>query len=96
MENLIHVVDPLQITSTKTVHAFKIISVRQVELSSHANIEVHLYDESNSVIDIKTLVMDGTDYANWGTDDNNVVTFVANSLGFYLASVLSMNLHIRN
>ncbi len=87
MANLIYVVDPLQITSTKVVYAFKIISVRQVELFSYAKIDVHLYDESQSVIDIKTLVMDGTNYANWGTDDNNVVTFVANSLGFYLASV---------
>ena len=87
MENNTQSICPSEMVFSKMVSAFKIVRVTRVELFLSATIDVELYNEENMIIKCITLTMDGEDYANWGTDDKNVIKFVARSLQVDLASI---------
>ena len=69
-----------QIT-TKVICGFNIQRVELVLFNS-ARINVELLDEKNNMMDFKIITMEGEDYVNWGSDDNYIINFVANKLGF--------------
>jgi hypothetical protein len=72
---------PFDIVSTLTVHRFDIDSI-DIRLFTSAVIRVNLFDSNGFRVSVKNVLMEGEDYANWGNDDQYIITFVMNSLGF--------------
>jgi hypothetical protein len=66
---------------TRTITSFSVV-VRDVILNTRATLVVQCYDSSNKVIDVKTLVLTGADYDNWGSSDQYIFNYVASHLGF--------------
>jgi hypothetical protein len=72
---------PFEIVSTLTVNRFEIDSI-DIRLFTSAIIRVNLFDSNGFRVSVKNVFMQGEDYANWGNDDQYIITFVMNSLGF--------------
>jgi hypothetical protein len=72
---------PYEIVSTITVNRFEIDSI-DIRLFSSANIRVNLFDLAGFRVSTRSVLMEGDDYANWGNDDQYIVSFVMNALGF--------------
>ena len=72
---------PYEIVSTITVNRFEIDSI-DIRLFTSANIRVNLFDLAGFRVSTRSVLMEGDDYANWGNDDQYIVTFVMNALGF--------------
>ena len=78
---------PFEIVSTITVNRFEIDSI-DIRLFTSAVIRVNLFDLNGFRASVKNVLMEGEDYANWGNDDQYIVTFVMNSLGFTPAPIV--------
>jgi hypothetical protein len=72
---------PFEIVSTLTVNRFEIDFI-DIRLFTSAVIRVNLFDLNGFRVSSKSVVMEGDDYANWGNDDQYILTFIMNSLGF--------------
>ena len=72
---------PFEIVSTLTVNRFEIDSI-DIRLFTSAVIRVNLFDLNGFRVSVKNVLMEGEDYTNWGNDDQYILTFVINSLGF--------------
>ena len=72
---------PYEIVSTITVNRFEIDAI-DIRLFTSANIRVNLFDLAGFRVSTRNVLMEGDDYANWGNDDQYIVTFVMNALGF--------------
>jgi len=93
MNNLNPVVPIIGTQNVQVITGFR-INIRNVVLNTKAVINVECLNSSNNVIDTKTLIMTGNDYANWGSSDNYVVNWVAQQLNFRLANgSISGNVH---
>ena len=69
-----------QITTT-TITSFDIESI-EVVLFSSARIRVNLYNSNGQRFDVTYVIMSGDAYAAWGNDDQYIIQFVADTLGF--------------
>lgn len=80
-----NVIIPIEETVTKNITGFKVI-VQNLILFTSADVIVHLCN-NDLVVESKLLVLTGDGYANWskGSDDQYVINYVANSLGFTLS-----------
>lgn len=59
---------------------FKIKNFNLV-LNEKVEIIILLYPvNSEHIVECKTIIIDGEDYANWGTDDNVLIEFIKNKL----------------
>jgi hypothetical protein len=72
---------PYDQITTKVISGFDIQNIELVLFNS-ARIFVRLLDENGNMMDLKFITMEGEDYANWGSDDNYIINFVATKLGF--------------
>ena len=72
---------PYEIVSTITVNRFEIDSI-DIRLFTSANIRVNLFDLAGFRVSVRNVLMEGDDYTNWGNDDQYILTFVMNALGF--------------
>lgn len=72
---------PFEIVSTLTVVRFEIDSI-DIRLFTSAIIRVNLFDSNGFRVCAKNVLMEGADYANWGNDDQYILTFIMDSLGF--------------
>lgn len=72
---------PFEIISTLTVTRFEIDSI-DIRLFNSALIRVNLFDSNGFRVCVKNILMEGEDYAKWGNDDQYIVNFVIQSLGF--------------
>jgi len=72
---------PFEIISTLTVNRFEIDSI-DIRLFTSAVIRVNLFDLNGFRVSVKNVLMEGEDYSKWGNDDQYIVSFVINSLGF--------------
>lgn len=72
---------PYEIVSTVTVNRFEIDSI-DIRLFKSAIIRVNLFDLAGFRVSSKIVMMEGDDYTNWGNDDQYILTFIMNSLGF--------------
>jgi len=70
-------------TTTKTIVRFS-LDISQMELSISATFRVSLYDANDKYISNKYVIIEGQDYLDWGNDDQYVINFVAQKLGFTL------------
>ena len=74
-------ITPCNIVTTKTITSFKIDRI-EISLFQSAVITVILLDSSNSVLDVKFINMKSADYSKWSADDNYVIEFIKEKLGF--------------
>ena len=72
---------PYDIVSSITVNRFDIDSI-DIQLFKSAVIRVNLYGFDGFRVSVRNVVMEGDDYANWGNDDQYIITYVMNKLGF--------------
>ena len=66
------------------------IQVRNVVLRTSVEIQVFFYENNNILGDIKTLILTGSDYTNWGNDDTYIVNMVCQKLGLTLADTTTI------
>ena len=66
---------PVTITTTKSVNGFLINQVTITPFTS-ASIVISLYDLSNNYIQNSTLSLTGTNYTNWGNNDQYPITYI--------------------
>ena len=74
-------INPVDKTTVKTITSYKIGRI-VVNLFKGATINVQLLDNNNNIINIEQLEMSKEEYAQWGTDDSYINTFVCTKLGF--------------
>ena len=67
-------VPPVVIADIKTIDNFEITNV-EVQLNSKALVFVNLKNGDNILL-TEYIVIDGTDYSNWGSDDEYIIFFV--------------------
>lgn len=72
---------PYDIVSSITVNRFEIDSI-DIRLFTSAVIRVNLFGLDGFRVSVRNVLIEGDDYANWGNDDQYIITFVMNSLGF--------------
>jgi hypothetical protein len=72
---------PFNETVTQIVTRFNVY-VEDVQLFTRATLKVFLYDANNSIVKIDFLEISGEDYTNWNTNDEYIIQYVANKLGF--------------
>jgi len=78
-------IENFNIVTSNTATSFT-VSVINVDLFTSANLRVMIYDVNNNLIQCNYVTMSGSDYTNWSTNDEYVITFVANTYGFILKS----------
>ena len=66
---------PVTITTTKSVNGFVINQINVTAFTS-AIIVISLYDASNNLITTSPIVLSGTDYNNWGNNDQYLINFI--------------------
>jgi hypothetical protein len=78
MTTYINLDTPIVETVIKTYTKFLIKNVT-VNINSSATIIVLLYPLMGDIIS-RIIEMDGSDYANWGSDDNYLIQFIKQKL----------------
>jgi len=74
---------PVDKTTTKTVVRFA-MDIIELVLNTSATFRVISYGVDGASIETQFVVLEGTAYSNWGNNDEYVVQYVANQLGFTL------------
>ena len=74
---------PVDKTVIQTITKFT-LDISILELNISATFRASLYDINNKYIDAVNVKLEGADYTNWGNDDNYVINFVAQQLGFII------------
>ena len=75
---------PVDKTTTKTVVRFA-LDIIELILNTSATFRVISYDIDGASIETQFVVLEGTAYSNWGNNDEYVVQYVANQLGYVIA-----------
>ena len=70
---------PCNITTTKSVSGFIINQVNLTPFTS-AVIVTSLYDNSNNFITTTSINLTGTDYTNWGNNDQYLINYIENKI----------------
>lgn len=68
------------ITTTTIVKSIEIESV-ELKIGDSAKVFVRLLNENGGLVSNEIVRLEGTDYSNWGTDDQYLVDFVLTTLG---------------
>jgi hypothetical protein len=76
-------INPFDQVTTKVITSFS-VNVNNLVLNTSATLAVQLYDQSGMLIDMKMLEIRGDDYTNWGNNDEYIVNYVAQKLGFVI------------
>jgi hypothetical protein len=69
-------------TTTVTITSFS-AEIISLELNDNAKFRVVIYSETTP-IDVLNILLEGDDYKQWSSDDNYVVKYIADKLGFQL------------
>jgi hypothetical protein len=77
-------IEPSTQTVTNIITSF-IASVTNIQLFISANISVNLYTADPQLIKTVDLPLVGADYENWANDDQYIINYVAEKLGFVIA-----------
>ena len=70
---------PVTITTTKTVNGFLINQVSITPFTS-ASLVISLYDSSNNYIKNSTINLTGTNYTNWGNNDQYLISYIESQI----------------
>lgn len=68
------------ITTTTVVKSIEIESA-EVKLGQSAKVFVRLLDENGGLVGNEIVRVEGTDYENWGSDDQYLVDYILTTLG---------------
>ena len=68
------------ITTTTVVKSIEIESA-EVKLGQSAKVYVRLLDENGGLVGNEIVRVEGTDYENWGSDDQYLVDYILTTLG---------------
>lgn len=72
-------VPPITKTDITTLTSFEINSVNVI-LNTSADILIYLKNSDNVIVASEMIIIDGIDYANWGSNDQYIVNFINNYL----------------
>jgi hypothetical protein len=78
-------VQPTDITTTQTIVRFS-LDIIELILNTSATFRVLSFDANDKIVKTQFVSLIGTDYTNWGNDDEYVINFVAEQLGFIITS----------
>lgn len=78
-------IDPVDKTTTQTIVKFT-LDISSLVLGVSAIFRAVMYDANDNVIDKQNVSLEGEDYTNWGNDDEYVIQFAADQLGFTITS----------
>ncbi len=67
-------------TTTTVAKSIEIDSA-EIKLGESARFMVKLLDENENLVGIERVEISGTDYSNWGSDDQYVIDYILNALG---------------
>ena len=71
--------------TTHVINSFS-VSVLDVVLFVSVTLNVFLKDANGVIVNCSQLTLTGTDYTNWGGDDNYILNYVSSKLGFTVSS----------
>jgi hypothetical protein len=74
-------IEPVDKTTTQTIVRFT-LDIVELLLNQSATFRVSLYNINDKLVDTKFVTLEGADYNNWGNEDEYILQFVANDLGF--------------
>ena len=52
--------------------------------NTSATFRVCLYDAQDKIIDFQDIIIQGQDYLNWNNNDDYIINYIANKLGFVI------------
>jgi hypothetical protein len=61
-------------------------AVDSFDINTSITFRVLLLDQNSQPLEVRTVLMAGTDYANWGNDDNYLLNFISSKCGLTIAS----------
>ena len=76
----ISLVTPKSFTIEKTITDYVITNI-SITIDVSASINVSLFDANSNLLSNQCFVMSGTDYANWGSDDSIIKSFIESRIG---------------
>lgn len=50
--------------------------ILEIKLTESVRVAVYLYNENDLLIDTKQYLIEGTEYKNWGSDDNYLINLI--------------------
>ena len=74
-------ITPFDQVTTKVICSFSVY-VNNLVLNTSATLAVQLYDQTGMLVDVKLLEITGEDYTNWGNNDEYIINYVAQKMGF--------------
>jgi hypothetical protein len=72
-------VPPITKTDITTLTSYEINSVNVI-LNTSAQVLIYLKNSDNVIVASEMIIIDGIDYANWGSNDQYIVNFINNYL----------------
>ena len=75
------VVEPSVYTTSRTIVSFS-VSVMSLELFTSVALSVDTFDANRLVVSSHNIVLAGDDYLAWNNNDQYIIDYVANRLGF--------------
>jgi len=80
-DNLAISINPCDVSVVNTISSFTVM-LQNFVISKSVELIVSLFDNNNKFVSTILIPLDGTDYENWGNDDNYLVLFICNKLNF--------------
>lgn len=74
-------IEPVDKITMQTIVRFS-LDITELLLHQSATFRVSLYNVNDKLVDTKFVTLEGDDYTNWGNDDEYILQFLANKLGF--------------
>ena len=76
-------VDIKKVEKTKTFQCTYLgIYLSTMYLGKYAKFNVNIYDEKKEIVDTNIVLIEGEDYKKWGEDDQYIVDYICEKLGF--------------
>jgi hypothetical protein len=63
------------VKKTLSICKFK-YQIVEIKLKESIRIAVYLFSDTDTLVESKQYLIQGTEYANWGTDDNYIVNLI--------------------
>ena len=76
-------ITPFDQVTTKVITSFS-VNVNNLVLNTSASLTVQLYDQNEMLVDIKMIQIKGEDYTNWSNNDEYIINYVAEKMGFVI------------
>ena len=77
--SITNLTNPITITTTKSINGFLINQVSITPFTS-ASVIISLYDSSNNYIQNSTINLTGTNYTNWGNNDQYLISYIESQI----------------